>query len=87
VHKDIGRYGGDPKLIFVMGHSAGAQLAALICFDGRYLKDAGVPFEVIKGCVPVDQDTYDLPAIITTEGIRQGIETKLCAQADVYCSP
>ena len=30
VHKNISRYGGDPKRIFVGGHSAGAQLAALI---------------------------------------------------------
>ena len=28
VHKNIGRYGGDPTRIFVGGHSAGAQLAA-----------------------------------------------------------
>lgn len=64
VHKNIGRYGGDPARIFVMGHSAGAQLAALICIDDRYLNAEGVPFKVLKGCVPVDGDTYDLPAII-----------------------
>ena len=34
VHKNIARYGGDPERIFVGGHSAGAQLAALICMDG-----------------------------------------------------
>ena len=28
VHKHIAEYGGDPNRIFVMGHSAGAQLAA-----------------------------------------------------------
>src|SRR5262245_36720584 len=33
VHKNIANHGGDPKQIFVMGHSAGAQLAALICID------------------------------------------------------
>jgi arylformamidase len=71
VHKHIAEYGGDPRRIFVMGHSAGAQLAALICIDDRYLKAEGVPFDVLKGCVPVDGDTYDLPAIITTAEIRQ----------------
>src|SRR5262245_55023488 len=30
VHDHIAEYGGDPKRLFVMGHSAGAQLAALI---------------------------------------------------------
>ncbi|MBA3484915.1 MAG: alpha/beta hydrolase [Pirellulales bacterium] len=71
VHKNIARHGGDPRRIFVMGHSAGAQLAALLCIDDRYLKEEGVPFDVLKGCVPVDGDTYDLPAIITTAEIRQ----------------
>ena len=31
-------FGGDPDTILVMGHSAGAQLAALVCTDERYLK-------------------------------------------------
>ena len=57
--------------IFVGGHSAGAQLAALICTDDRYLKEEGVSFDVLKGCVPVDGDTYDIPNIITTAELRQ----------------
>lgn len=73
VHKNIADYGGDPNRIFVMGHSAGAQLAALLCTDHRYLKAEGVPVEVLKGCVPVDGDTYDLPAIITTAELRQTV--------------
>ncbi|MCH5373615.1 MAG: alpha/beta hydrolase, partial [Planctomycetes bacterium] len=71
VHQHIAEYGGDPKRIFVMGHSAGAQLAALICIDDRYLKAEGVPFDHLKGCVPVDGDTYDLPAIIMTAEFTQ----------------
>ncbi len=71
VQRNIAKHGGDPSRIFVMGHSAGAQLAALLCIDDRYLKAEGVPFDVLKGCVPVDGDTYDIPAIITTAEIRQ----------------
>jgi len=71
VHKNIAKHGGDPTRIFVMGHSAGAQLAALLSIDERYLQAEGVPFEVLKGCVPVDGDTYDLPAIIMTAELRQ----------------
>jgi len=70
VHKHIAEHGGDPTRIFVMGHSAGAQLAALLCIDERYLKDEGVPFSALKGCVPVDGDTYDVPAIIETAETR-----------------
>lgn len=71
VHRHIAQYGGDPQRIFVMGHSAGAQLAALICIDHRYLEAERVSVDVLRGCVPVDGDTYDLPAIITTAEIRQ----------------
>lgn len=73
VHKNIGEHRGDPRRIFVMGHSAGAQLAALLCIDDRYLKAEGVPFDVLKGCVPVDGDTYDVPAIIMTAELRQTV--------------
>jgi acetyl esterase/lipase len=73
VHMHIAEHGGDPKRIFVMGHSAGAQLAALICIDDRYLKAEGVPFAVLKGCVPVDGDTYDVPAIIETAETRRRV--------------
>jgi acetyl esterase/lipase len=52
--------------MIVMGHSAGAQLAALVCTDDRYLKAEKLALSVIKGCVPVDGDTYDVPMQIRT---------------------
>jgi acetyl esterase/lipase len=70
VHDHIADYGGDPKRILVGGHSAGAELAALLCTDERYLKAEGISFEVLIGCVPVDGDTYDVPAIIETAELR-----------------
>lgn len=76
VHKNIAKYGGDPKRIFVGGHSAGAQLAAILCIDERYLKEQDVSFDVLKGCVPVDGDTYDIPKIIMTAEFRRAIYGK-----------
>lgn len=66
----IAEYGGDPKRVLVGGHSAGAQLAAIICTDERYLKENGNALDTIIGCVPVDGDTYDIPAIIETAETR-----------------
>src|SRR5207247_11146354 len=38
VHDHIAEYGGDPKRLLIMGPSAGAPLAGLICTDDRYLR-------------------------------------------------
>jgi arylformamidase len=71
-HRHAGQYGGDPNSIFVMGHSAGAQLAALVCVDDRYLKAEGLSLRMIKGCVPVDGDTYDVATQVRmVEAIQQ----------------
>jgi arylformamidase len=71
VHDHISEYGGDPKRLLIMGHSAGAQLAALLCTDDRYLKAEGVSLGTVRGCVPVDGDTYDVPLMIDTAAARR----------------
>lgn len=73
VEKHIAEYGGDPGRVLVAGHSAGAQLAAILCTDERYLKEQGAGLEVLIGCVPVDGDTYDVPAIIEVAETRNRV--------------
>ena len=70
VHDHIAEHGGDPERLLIMGHPAGVQLAALICTDDRYLKAEDLSLAITKGCVPVDGDTYDVPAIIETAETR-----------------
>jgi acetyl esterase/lipase len=51
VERSIAQYGGDRSRIILMGHSAGAHLAALLALDERLLSRHGVPGESIRGLV------------------------------------
>jgi len=44
-------YGGDPSRIFLVGHSSGAHMAALLGTDGRFLRAVGMQPRDIKGIV------------------------------------
>ncbi|CAN5866019.1 alpha/beta hydrolase [soil metagenome] len=41
VFDNVANYGGDPNEVFLMGHSAGAHIAALVAYDERYLDALG----------------------------------------------
>jgi acetyl esterase/lipase len=51
VHDHIADFGGDPSRIYLMGHSAGAHIAALLTLDGHYLKDVGLNRSDIRGTI------------------------------------
>jgi arylformamidase len=53
VHGRIASYGGDPGRIYVGGHSAGGHLYALAALRPDLLARAGLPADVIKGCLPI----------------------------------
>ncbi len=52
-------YGGEPSRVALIGHSAGAHLAALVAMDPRYLTSVGLTKEHIAGVVGVS-GVYDL---------------------------
>ena len=45
------RLGGDPARVFVMGHSAGAHIVALLATDARYLASVGMAPRDLAGVV------------------------------------
>lgn len=45
------RLGGDPGRVYVMGHSAGAHIVALLATDGRYLSSVGMAPRDLAGVV------------------------------------
>jgi len=50
----------DGERMVLMGHSAGAHLAALVGTDPRYLAAAGVPMGLVKAIVLLDGAGYDV---------------------------
>ncbi len=48
---NISRFGGDPRRIAVVGHSAGAYNAVMLALDPRYLRRAGVDGSSLKAVV------------------------------------
>lgn len=44
-------YGGDPAALFVMGHSAGAHIGALLATDGRWLRAVGMQPAQLQGFI------------------------------------
>jgi acetyl esterase/lipase len=61
VHDHAEIHGGDPTRIFLMGHSAGAHLAALVATDNRYLEQAGLQLSNLSGIILLDGAGYDIP--------------------------
>ena len=49
--REIGRYGGDAKRLFVMGHSAGGYNAAMMALDSRWLRDENLAPAMLAGWI------------------------------------
>lgn len=49
--REIGNFGGDPKRMYVMGHSAGAYNAAMVALDPAYLSRQGMRPSDLRGWI------------------------------------
>ena len=58
--------GGDPKRVFVMGHSAGGYNAAMLALDGRWLKAAGHSPNELAGWIGL-AGPYDFYPIVNPD--------------------
>ena len=64
--REIGRYGGDPTRVYVMGHSAGAYNAAMVALDPRWLSAAGASPAMLAGWIGL-AGPYDFLPITGTD--------------------
>ena len=51
--RNISKYGGDPKKVFVGGHSAGGYLTLMVGMDPRWLEPYGISPNDLAGLIPV----------------------------------
>jgi arylformamidase len=60
VQKHASEFGGDPSRIFLMGHSAGAQLVDLLGTNSKYMQEQGLKLTDIKGVISLDTASLNL---------------------------
>lgn len=60
------QYGGDPKRVFVMGHSAGGYNAAMLALDARWLKATGHTPDQLAGWIGL-AGPYDFYPIVNPD--------------------
>ena len=59
VRTNIGSRGGDPHKLFLVGHSSGAMLVALVGTDERYLARHGLKTSDLRGVVSMGSIMWD----------------------------
>ncbi len=75
VHDHVAKYGGDPGRMALMGHSAGAHLAALVATDDRRLAAHDKSLAILRGVVLLDGAAYDLPRHVDELGAGERMLT------------
>lgn len=79
VYHNIATYQGNPKQLFVGGHSSGAYLAAMIAMDERYLKQHQLLLQQIAGAILMSGEMYGDTTVWGERGIDKSTidETKI----------
>ncbi|MDR1406897.1 MAG: alpha/beta hydrolase [Tannerella sp.] len=71
VFREIEKYGGNTKQIFVAGHSAGGYLATLIGLDRKWLQAYGIEADSIAALIPFSGQAVSHYTYRKTLGIKE----------------
>lgn len=69
VFKNIDKYGGNPSLIFVSGHSAGGYLTCMVGLDKQWLAKHNIDANKIAGLIPLSAQTITHFSIRKERGV------------------
>lgn len=79
------RFGGDPSRLFIMGHSAGAYIAAMLAIDARWLRNVNLdPHRDLAGLIGVSGPYDFLPLTDETLKVIFGGASRLETQPISY---
>lgn len=81
VMKHIADYGGNPKSVFISGHSAGGYLTGIVGMDAKYLAKYGVDTAQLAGMIPVSGQAFTHFAIRKENGVPNPNTTTICDDA------
>lgn len=72
IHRNAKKYGGDPRRIYVVGHSAGGHLAAMLldCLWPQVGPD--LPADLVKGALSIS-GLYDLEPLMHTPFLKDSL--------------
>jgi arylformamidase len=60
IHERIAKYGGDPRRVALIGHSAGAQIVANVATDPQFLGAHDLALDDLACVAPIDTEGFDV---------------------------
>lgn len=71
VYQHIAQYGGNTKLVFLSGHSAGGYLNMMITLDKKYLAKYSIDANTIAGIIPFSGQAITHFTVRKEQGIKE----------------